>query len=47
MWLKEKGARIVVRLAEKVAVYMTEKASFWTHFQPKEPIDIVPKHKFP
>lgn len=42
--LKEKSARIIVRIAEKTAMHMSTKASFWTHYQPIEP-EIIRKRK--
>lgn len=38
--LKEKSARFVVMIAEKTALHMSTKASFWTHYQPREPESI-------
>lgn len=35
--LKEKSAKLLVRLAEKTAVYASGKISVWNHYQPKEP----------
>lgn len=39
--LKNKSAKLLIKLAEKTAVYAAGKISVWNHYQPKEPKNLI------